>query len=163
MTLTDSVVEIKDLTKKYENKVVVDNISSDYRYYIWETLFAVGYLVIGIIIFFDEITLSTGLRELILILRVVVTALLLGRIKLLKIVFIKKRAVVKSFLIIVILTFSLLLNLFINYHLYSMDPPFIRSILNVNMLSLLSLLIIIEILYEIFHLFYQIKQKNQTG
>ena len=135
----------------------------DYRYYIWETLFAVIYVVIGIIIVFDEITPSTSLRDLILILIIVVVSLLLGGIKLLKIVLKKKRVVVKSFLIITILTFSLLINLFTLYHAYTMDPPFIRSILSINMLSLLSLLINIEILYEIFHLFFQIKQKKQKG
>jgi len=133
---------------------------SDYRYYIWETLFAVIYLAIGIIILFDEITSSTSLRNLILILIIVVVSLLLGGIKLLKIVLKKKRVVVKSFLIITILTFSLLINLFTLYHAYTMDPPFIRSILSINMLSLLSLLINIEIIYEIFHLFFQIKQKK---
>jgi len=136
---------------------------SDYRYYIWETLFAVIYLAIGIIILFDEITLSTSLRNLILILVIVVVSLLLGGIKLLKIIFIKKSVVVKSFLIITILTFSLLINLFTLYHIYTMEPPFIRSILSINMLSLLSLLINIEIIYEIFHLFFQIKQKKQKG
>ena len=130
---------------------------SDYRYYIWETLFAVIYLAIGIIILFDEITSSTSLRNLILILIIVVVSLLLGGIKSLKMVFIKKSVVVKSFLIITILTFSLLINLFTLYHAYTMEPPFIRSILSINMLSLLSLLINIEIIYEIFHLFFQIK------
>lgn len=136
---------------------------SDYRYYIWETLFAVIYLAIGIIILFDEITSSTSLRNLILILIIVVVSLLLGGIKSLKMVFIKKSVVVKSFLIITILTFSLLINLFTLYHVYTMEPPFIRSILSINMLSLLSLLINIEIIYEIFHLFFQIKQKKQKG
>ncbi len=136
---------------------------SDYRYYIWETLFAVIYLAIGIIIFFDEITPSTSLRNFTLILIVVVSALLLGGIKLLKIVVIKKGVVIKSFLIIIIIIFSLLINLLINYYMYSTEPPFIRSILSVNMLSLLSLLINIEILYEIFHLFFQKKRKKLKG
>lgn len=134
---------------------------SDYRYSIWETLFAVIYLAIGIIIFFDEITPSTSLRNLTLILIVVVLSFLLGGIKLIKVVFIKKQVVVKSFLIIIIIIFSLLINVFVNYHLYSMEPPFIRSILSINMLSLLSLLINIEILYELFHLFFQEKNKKQ--
>jgi len=136
---------------------------SDYRYYIWETLFVVGYLAIGIIIFFDEITPSTSLRNLTLILIVVVTALLLGGIKLLKIVVIKKGVVIKSVLIINIIIFSLWINLLINYHIYSMELPFIRSNLSINMLSLLSLLINIEILYEIFHLFFQTNQNKQIG
>ena len=136
---------------------------SDYRYYIWETLFAVIYLSIGIIILFDEITSSTSLRNLRLILIIVVGSLLLGGIKLLKMVFIKNRIVVKSFLKIASLTFSLLLNLFMLYQYYSTDPPFIRSYLSVNMLSLLSLLINIEIIYEIFHLFFQEKHKKQKG
>jgi len=133
---------------------------SDYRYYIWETLFAVCYLAIGTIIFFDEITPSTSLRNFTLILIVVVSALLLGGIKLLKIVVIKKGVVIKSFLIIIIIIFSLLINLLINYRTYSRGFSFIRSILSLNMLSLLNLLINIEILYEIFHLFFQLKQKN---
>ncbi len=132
----------------------------DYRYYIWETLFAVCYLAIGTIIFFDEITPSTSLRNFTLILIVVVSALLLGGIKLLKIVVIKKGVVIKSFLIIIIIIFSLLINLLINYLMYSMNPRFIRSILSLNMLSLLSSMINIEILYEIFHLFLQKKTKK---
>jgi len=99
---------------------------SDYRYYIWETLFAVCYLAIGTIIFFDEITPSTSLRNFTLILIVVVSALLLGGIKLLKIVVIKKGVVIKSFLIIIIIIFSLLINLLINYRTYSRGFSFIR-------------------------------------
>ena len=132
----------------------------DYRYYIWETLFAVCYLAIGTIIFFDEITPSTSLRNLTLILIVVVSALLLGGLKLLKIVVIKKGVVIKSFLIIILIIFSLLIFLLINYYMWSTEPRFIRSILSINMLSLLSLMINIEILYEIFHLFLQKKTKK---
>lgn len=132
----------------------------DYRYYIWETLFAVGYLAIGTIIFFDEITPSTSLRNFTLILIVVVSALILGGIKLLKIVVIKKGVVIKSFLIIILIIFSLLINLLINYYMWSTEPRFIRSILSINMLSLLSPMINIEILYEIFHLFLQKKTKK---
>jgi len=79
----------------------------DYSYYIWETLFALIYLLIGIIIFFDEITSSTSLRNLTLIYIIVVCSLLLGGTKLLKMVFVKNKIVVKSFLIIASLTFSL--------------------------------------------------------
>ena len=135
----------------------------DYRYYIWETLFAVCYLAIGISIFFDEITPSTSLRNFTLILIVVVSALLLGGIKLLKIVVIKKGVVIKSFLIITIIIFGLLINLLTDYQMYSGEWPFIRSILSVNMLSLLSLMINIEIIYEIFHLFFQKKRKKLKG
>ena len=136
---------------------------SDYRYYVWETLFVVIYLAIGIIILFDKITsreLFTSLRNLILILVIVVVPLLLGGIKILKMVFIKKRVVLKSFLIISSLTLGLLINFLFAYDFYPFFSLFIRSSLSTNILSLLSLLVHIEIIYEIFHFFFQIKQKG---
>lgn len=131
----------------------------DLCYYIWEILFIVGYLATGLLISFDEITSSTSPRDLRLILIIVVGSMLLGGLKLLKILVRKNNRVVKSILIIVSLTFSLLLNFLFNYSWYSTDPPFIRSILSINMFSLLSLLINVEIIYEIFHLFFQEKKK----
>jgi len=139
---------------------------SDYRYYIWETLFAVVYLAISITILFDKIIsreLFTSLRNLILILIITVVPLLLGGIKLLKMVFIKKRVVLKSFLIISSLTLSLLINFLFDYDFYPFYSLFIHSSLSINILFLLSLLVNIEIIYEIFHLFFQIKQKKQKG
>ncbi len=132
---------------------------SIYRYPIWETLFAVIYVTSGIIILSSEINsgeLFTNSRSFTLILIIVVSLLLLGLVKSLKMVFKKKGLVLKSFLIISSLILGLVINFLIEYQ-FSTFNPFIRSYHSMYVFSFLFLPINIEIIYEIFHLFFQIK------
>ena len=152
LSLNDFIPGKKEfLTSK--KKIVV----KDHLYYIWETLFAVIYIAIGIIILYGEVSLgefSTNLRGFLLILLNIVLILLLGGIKSLKMVFKRKKVILKSVLIILSIELSLVINFFILY-------SFIHSTLSLNMFALLLLPINIEIIYEIFHFFFK-EQKEKS-
>ncbi|MFX1418610.1 MAG: hypothetical protein ACFE9N_06795 [Promethearchaeota archaeon] len=147
--------------KKYLGKKKKTPTIKVYLFYIWEILFALLYIVIGVIFVFYEIFPKefSSFRDFLLTLLVSMFFSLLGVMKSLKIIFKGNKIIINSILIIFSIMLSLLISFFDLYN-YHIDYRFISSDIGLNLFQYAFLLLNIEIIYEIFHFFFKQKMKS---
>ncbi|MHA2008522.1 MAG: hypothetical protein ACXABO_18740 [Promethearchaeota archaeon] len=130
---------------------------------IWEGIFAEVYMVMGLISIFSVFLERNSLNFPGINLIIIVSGflLLLGMIKILKIVIKRKNVILKSFLIFLSLVFSLLINFILIYISLFQQRIFVVNIFYaLYLLNLLFLPINLEIIYETFHFFIRIKNER---
>ena len=132
----------------------------NYIYKIWEILFALLYLAIGIILLYYEFILRefNSNRDLILIFLVIVFFVTLGIVKLIKVNIKGERRLISLILIIYCIIFSFSIS-FLNLYNYHTDYTFIHSLLGLIIFTFMFLPINIELAYEVFLFFLRQKEK----